>query len=100
MSSATTIQTSPTQDESVRTLIVREIFEVEKSYVGSLQLLVNVSNTQKDALNKLIPRFQKYLTTLKKPENAHVIDDSLLDIIFFQVVYDIIFHNGIIKNIR
>lgn len=55
MSSATTIQTSPIQDESVRTLIVREIFEVEKSYVGSLQLLVNVSNTQKDALNKLIP---------------------------------------------
>ena len=73
--------------QDTRALIVREIFNVEKSYVDSLQFLVIVSTlltTQLCSL-EIQTNFQKYLTPLKNPENSHIIDNVLVDDIFFQV---------------
>ena len=60
---------------------------MEKSYVDSLQFLVIVSTRHKNKeLNiRKQKNFQKYLTPLKNPENSHIIDNVLVDDIFFQV---------------
>ena len=65
---------------------------MEKSYVDSLQFLVIVSTRHKNKeLNiRKQKNFQKYLTPLKNPENSHIIDNVLVDDIFFQVKKNII----------
>ena len=77
--------TSPHDNLDTRTLIVSEIFQVEKSYVDSLQFLLTVSIACISKKEEKNDDFQKYLTPLKKPENSHIIDPWFVDEIFYQV---------------
>nr|XP_022915112.1 rho guanine nucleotide exchange factor 17-like isoform X1 [Onthophagus taurus] len=60
-----TIRTNPLD---TRTHVVVELYDNERTYVESLQILVT-----------------KYLEPLKNPENSGLLDASLVDEIFFQV---------------
>ena len=67
-----------------------EVFNVEKSYVESLQFLVIVSCISLKIVWLNTIYFQKYMNPLKNPENSHIIDNLLVDDIFFQVQYNTI----------
>ncbi|XP_053211596.1 rho guanine nucleotide exchange factor 17-like isoform X5 [Panonychus citri] len=51
-----------------RTHVVGELYDTEKSYLESLQMLVN-----------------KYMKPLKSPEYSHLVDSNLVDLIFYQI---------------
>lgn len=69
--------------KDTRALIVREVFNVEKSYVESLQFLVI-----------------KYLNPLKNPENSHIIDNVLVDDIFFQIPNILMHHETFLEDLK
>ena len=75
--------------QDTKALVVMEVFNVEKSYVESLQFLVIVSCIGLKTVWLIITiYFQKYMNPLKNPENSHIIDNLLVDDIFFQVQYN------------
>ncbi|KAJ8678665.1 hypothetical protein QAD02_014452, partial [Eretmocerus hayati] len=59
---------APLNQIDTRTHVVVELYDTERSYVEALQILVN-----------------KYLQQLKNPENAHLVEATIVDEIFYQV---------------
>ncbi|CAN8006826.1 unnamed protein product, partial [Ixodes hexagonus] len=55
-------------DDDTRTHVVGELYDTEKSYVESLQILVN-----------------KYMRPLKSPDSAGTVEGTLVDEIFYQI---------------
>ncbi|GJQ67116.1 hypothetical protein Trydic_g21983 [Trypoxylus dichotomus] len=66
-----------------RTHVVVELYDTERSYVESLQILVT-----------------KYLEPLKNPENAGLLDTALVDEIFFQVPALLSHHQVFLDELR
>ncbi|RVE47028.1 hypothetical protein evm_008310 [Chilo suppressalis] len=69
--------------QDTRTHVVVELYETEKSYVDSLDILV-----------------KKYLQPLKSPENAGLLDSFLVDEIFYQVPAILGLHQAFLEQLR
>ncbi|XP_039288297.1 rho guanine nucleotide exchange factor 17 isoform X2 [Nilaparvata lugens] len=74
---------TPQHRKDLRTHVVLELFETERSYVESLQILVN-----------------KYLQPLKSPENAGLVEAALVDEIFYQVPAILQHHELFLEELR
>ncbi|RZF36300.1 hypothetical protein LSTR_LSTR006805 [Laodelphax striatellus] len=74
---------TPQHRKDTRTHVVLELFETERSYVESLQILVN-----------------KYLQPLKSPENAGLVEAALVDEIFYQVPAILQHHELFLEELR
>ncbi|XP_050544977.1 rho guanine nucleotide exchange factor 17-like [Daktulosphaira vitifoliae] len=73
--------TNPMKD--TRTHVVVELYDTERSYVESLQTLVN-----------------KYLLPLKSPENSILIEPSVADEIFYQIPEILMEHEKFLKDLH
>uniref|UniRef100_A0A1B6E9V0 DH domain-containing protein n=1 Tax=Clastoptera arizonana TaxID=38151 RepID=A0A1B6E9V0_9HEMI len=73
----------PQHWKDTRTHVVVELYDTERSYVESLQILV-----------------MKYLQPLKSPENAGLVDVSLVDEIFYQVPTILTHHEEFLEELR
>ncbi|XP_075227157.1 rho guanine nucleotide exchange factor 17 isoform X2 [Lycorma delicatula] len=73
----------PQHWKDTRTHVVVELYDTERSYVESLQILVT-----------------KYLHPLKSPENAGLVDASLVDEIFYQVPAILMHHEVFLEELR
>ncbi|XP_053615375.1 rho guanine nucleotide exchange factor 17 isoform X2 [Plodia interpunctella] len=71
------------EHNDTRTHVVVELYETEKSYVDSLEILV-----------------KKYLHPLKSPENAGLLEASVVDEIFFQVPAILAVHRAFLEQLR
>ncbi|CAM1304706.1 ARHGEF17 (predicted) [Pycnogonum litorale] len=60
-----------------RTHVVGELYETEKSYVESLQILV-----------------KRYYRALKSPENAHLVEANVVDDMFYQIPEILVHHEA------
>nr|CAD7446783.1 unnamed protein product [Timema bartmani] len=69
--------------QDTRTHVVVELYDTERSYVDSLQILV-----------------MKYLQPLKSPENAGLVDGALVDEIFYQVPAILSHHEVFLEELR
>nr|CAD7427363.1 unnamed protein product [Timema monikensis] len=69
--------------KDTRTHVVVELYDTERSYVDSLQILV-----------------MKYLQPLKSPENAGLVDGALVDEIFYQVPAILSHHEVFLEELR
>ncbi|GLV39352.1 uncharacterized protein CBL_13229 [Carabus blaptoides fortunei] len=69
--------------DDTRTHIVVELYETERSYVESLQILV-----------------MKYLEPLKSAENSFLLDAALVDEIFYQVPALLSYHQEFLEELR
>ncbi|XP_076321010.1 uncharacterized protein LOC143230770 [Tachypleus tridentatus] len=69
--------------QDTRTHVVGELYDTEKSYVESLQILVN-----------------KYMKPLKSPDNAGIVEPSLVDEIFHQIPEILVHHEGFLEMLR
>ncbi|XP_076358964.1 uncharacterized protein LOC143251577 [Tachypleus tridentatus] len=69
--------------QDTRTHVVGELYDTEKSYVESLQILVN-----------------KYMKPLKSPENAGIVDPYLVDEIFHQIPEILVHHESFLEMLR
>ncbi|XP_022242017.1 rho guanine nucleotide exchange factor 17-like, partial [Limulus polyphemus] len=69
--------------QDTRTHVVGELYDTEKSYVESLQILVN-----------------KYMKPLKSPENAGIVDSYLVDEIFHQIPEILVHHESFLEMLR
>ncbi|XP_046669162.1 rho guanine nucleotide exchange factor 17-like isoform X2 [Homalodisca vitripennis] len=69
--------------KDTRTHVVVELYETERSYVESLQILVT-----------------KYLQPLKSPENAGLVDAALVDEIFYQVPAILAHHEEFLEELK
>ncbi|XP_069677397.1 rho guanine nucleotide exchange factor 17 isoform X2 [Periplaneta americana] len=69
--------------KDTRTHVVVEIYDTERSYVESLQILV-----------------MKYLQPLKSPENAGLVDAAVVDEIFYQVPAILAHHEVFLEELR
>ncbi|XP_067128079.1 rho guanine nucleotide exchange factor 17-like [Centruroides vittatus] len=69
--------------QDTRTHVVGELYDTEKSYVESLQIIVN-----------------KYMKSLKSPEHAGLVDSSLVDEIFYQVPEILSHHESFLEVLR
>ncbi|XP_058793844.1 uncharacterized protein LOC131665757 isoform X2 [Phymastichus coffea] len=74
---------APAHPNDTRTHVVVELYDTERSYVEALQILVN-----------------KYLQTLKSPENAHLVDAVIVDEIFYQVPAILSHHEVFLEELR
>ncbi|XP_032453905.1 uncharacterized protein LOC100123336 isoform X2 [Nasonia vitripennis] len=74
---------APVHRNDTRTHVVVELYDTERSYVEALQILVN-----------------KYLHTLKSPENAHLVDAAIVDEIFYQVPAILSHHEVFLEELR
>ncbi|XP_076669101.1 rho guanine nucleotide exchange factor 17 isoform X4 [Andrena cerasifolii] len=72
-----------THRNDTRTHVVVELYDTERSYVESLQILVN-----------------KYLQPLKSPENAGLVDAATVDEIFYQVPSILNHHEVFLEELR
>ncbi|KAH6936785.1 hypothetical protein HPB50_021589 [Hyalomma asiaticum] len=66
-----------------RTHVVGELYDTEKSYVESLQILVN-----------------KYMRPLKSPDTAGTVDSSLVDEIFYMIPEILSHHEAFLEVLR
>ncbi|XP_013195748.2 rho guanine nucleotide exchange factor 17 isoform X2 [Amyelois transitella] len=71
------------EHNDTRTHVVVELYETEKSYVDSLEILV-----------------KKYLQPLKSPENAGLLEAAVVDEIFFQVPAILAVHRSFLEQLR
>lgn len=69
--------------KDTRTHVIVELFETERSYVESLQIIV-----------------QKYLQPLKSPENSGLVDISVVDEIFYQIPAILVHHEILLDELR
>lgn len=69
--------------QDTRTHVVGELYDTEKSYVESLQILVN-----------------KYMRPLKSPDSAGTVDSSLVDEIFHQIPEILGHHEAFLEVLR
>ncbi|XP_034939574.1 uncharacterized protein [Chelonus insularis] len=74
---------TPTHRNDTRTHVVVELYDTEKSYVEALQILVN-----------------KYLQTLKGPDNAGLIDSTTVDEIFYKIPAILSHHEIFLEELR
>ncbi|KFM71709.1 Rho guanine nucleotide exchange factor 17, partial [Stegodyphus mimosarum] len=66
-----------------RTHVVGELYDTEKSYVESLQILAN-----------------KYMKPLKSPEYSGIVETGLVDEIFFQIPEILNHHEGFLELLK
>ncbi|XP_076351879.1 rho guanine nucleotide exchange factor osg-1-like isoform X2 [Tachypleus tridentatus] len=71
------------ENTDTRTHVVGELFDTEKSYVDSLQILVN-----------------KYMKPLKSSEYMGVIEPSLVNDIFLQIPEILAHHESFLEKLR
>ncbi|XP_018320599.1 rho guanine nucleotide exchange factor 17 [Agrilus planipennis] len=71
------------RNKDTRTHVVVELYDTERSYVESLQILVT-----------------KYLEPLKNPENAILLDASLVDEIFYQIPTILSHHQKFLEELK
>ncbi|XP_021921500.1 rho guanine nucleotide exchange factor 17 isoform X2 [Zootermopsis nevadensis] len=69
--------------QDTRTHVVVEIYDTERSYVESLQILV-----------------MKYLQPLKSPENAGLVDSAVVDAMFYQIPAILAHHEVFLEELR
>ncbi|XP_077519002.1 rho guanine nucleotide exchange factor 17 [Amblyomma americanum] len=69
--------------QDTRTHVVGELYDTEKSYVESLQILVN-----------------KYMRPLKSPDTAGTVDSGLVDEIFYQIPEILSHHEAFLEVLR
>lgn len=69
--------------QDTRTHVVGELYDTEKSYVESLQILVN-----------------KYMRPLKSPDTAGTVDSSLVDEIFYMIPEILSHHEAFLEVLR
>ncbi|KAJ8943415.1 hypothetical protein NQ318_020666 [Aromia moschata] len=85
--------------QDTRTHVVVELYDNERSYVESLEILVKweLYNHPKNCTK---PLFQKYLEPLKTPENASLLDANLVDEIFYQIPFLLDHHQAFLEELK
>ncbi|XP_063914840.1 rho guanine nucleotide exchange factor 17-like isoform X2 [Zophobas morio] len=78
-----TSDTNVQQKTDTRTHVVVELYDNERTYVDSLQILVT-----------------KYLEPLKSPENTNLLDSTLVDEIFYQIPFLLSHHQTFLEELK
>lgn len=112
----TTGPTITAGEQDTRTHVVGELYDTEKSYVESLQILVNVSQIFHHHHPRrlhffsidwlidwpwlIVPPVQKYMRPLKSPEYSGLVESILVDEMFYQIPEILHHHEAFLERLE